>query len=90
VSAFRRDFDLDEVRPDWMAKLNSDGVAAGETGERQQHSQGSDSKEAERQRDCRTWLDEEGEVARESRAAIRKRIVTAHPSTPLEVVSLVS
>jgi hypothetical protein len=32
-----------------------------------------------RQRDCRIWLDEEGEVARESRAAIRKRIVTVHP-----------
>jgi hypothetical protein len=36
-----------------------------------------------RQRDCRIWLDEEGEVARESRAAIRKRIVTVHPSSPL-------
>jgi len=32
----------------------------------------------ERQPGCRIWLDEEGEVARESRAAIRKRIVTAH------------
>jgi hypothetical protein len=78
-------FDLEEV----FFRLMREGLSATESLD------GNIRKEVirrrqERQRDCRTWLDEEGEVARESRAAIRKRIVTAHPSSPLRVVSLVS
>src|SRR4029077_16312972 len=78
-------FDLDEIffrlmREGMPAPESLDGNIRKEVFRRRQ----------ERQRDCRTWLGEEGEVARESRAAIRKRIVIAHPSSPLGVVTFVS